>query len=160
VAIAVRTDDQWRALCGAAGLDASIGETVEQRVKNRAGIDRQLEAWTTTVAQYECVRLLQSRGVPAAPILHNWQLHCDPHLFARDAFIPIEHPDTGVLSYPGFPWRFSATKPSVRMAAPRFAEANQYVFSRLLAMDQAAIAALYAEDVTADEPQGLVPVVV
>jgi crotonobetainyl-CoA:carnitine CoA-transferase CaiB-like acyl-CoA transferase len=160
MAIAVRTAEQWRALCSVAGIDVAIGEDIEQRLKNRDTIDRQVEQWTGDLTQYECVRLLQSLGVPAAPILHNWQLHCDPHLYARDAFIPIEHPDTGVLPYPGFPWRFSSTQPSVRMAAPRFAEANQYVFSRLLGMNPEQIAALYSEGVTADEPEGLVPVVV
>ena len=87
-------------------------------------------------------------------------MHSDPHLFARNAFIPIEHPDTGVLPYPGFPWRFSATQPRVRMAAPRFAEANQYVFGGLLGLSPDEIAGLYADGVAADEPSGLVPVVV
>ncbi|HZQ38439.1 MAG TPA: hypothetical protein VFD32_21110, partial [Dehalococcoidia bacterium] len=86
--------------------------------------------------------------------------HADPHLFARQAFIPIEHPDTGVLPYPGFPWRFSATAPAVRSAAPRFAEANGYVFGLLLGLDARAIKDLYARGVTADVPQGLTPVVV
>src|SRR6185437_1194097 len=160
IAIAVRTDEQWRALCSVSGLDEAAGSSVEQRLASAEAIEQRLEQWTSTLPQYDCVRLLQSVGVPAAPILHNWQLHCDPHLFARDAFIPIEHPDTGVLPYPGFPWRFSATQPCVRMAAPRFAEANQYVFGMLLGLSEEQIARLYADGVTADEPSGLVPVVV
>jgi crotonobetainyl-CoA:carnitine CoA-transferase CaiB-like acyl-CoA transferase len=97
--------------------------------------------------------------VPAAPILHHWQLHSDPHLFARQGFIPIEHPDTGVLPYPGFPWRFSATAPAVRCPAPRFAEANGSAFDLLFGLDAREINELYAKSVTANVPQGLTPAV-
>jgi len=160
MAIAVRTDEQWQALCRVMGLDATLYPSASSRVAARAAINAQLSAWTREQDQYECVRALQAQDVPAAPILHNWQLHSDPQLFARNAFIPIEHPDTGVLPYPGFPWRFSTTRPAVRTAAPRFAEANDYVFGRLLRLSLGEITALYAAGVTAHEPEGLVPVVV
>jgi crotonobetainyl-CoA:carnitine CoA-transferase CaiB-like acyl-CoA transferase len=160
LAIAVRTDAQWEALCGVVGIDAALFPTPTERLAERASIDALIEAWTCERDQYTCARALQSAGVPAAPILHNWQLHSDPHLWARQAFIPIEHPDTGVLPYPGFPWRFSATPPRVRCAAPQFAEGNGYVFRRMLGLDDAAIAELYASGVTADVPEAGTPLVV
>jgi crotonobetainyl-CoA:carnitine CoA-transferase CaiB-like acyl-CoA transferase len=155
VAIAVRTDGQWRALCAAAGLTCDASWSNAERLQHRAEIDAALDAWTTTQSQQEAVRLLQSHRIPAAPILHNWQLHSDPHFFARNAFIPIDHPDTGVLPYPGFPWEFSLTKPSVRMAAPRFGEGNRYVFGHLLGMDEDQVRRLYDDHVTTDEPIGI-----
>lgn len=160
LALAVRTEEQWQALCCISGMDGSAYPTTASRVAARAVIDTQLGAWAREQDQYECARSLQAVGVPAAPILHNWQLHMDPHLYARGAFLAIEHPDTGVLPYPGFPWRFSTTKPAIRTAAPRFAEANDYVFGKLLGLDRAKIEALYAEGVTAREPEGLTAVVV
>lgn len=158
VAIAVRTDDQWRAVARIAALDPALGKNRESRVHNRERIDELLNAWTLQLDQYECCRLLQRHGVPAAPILQNWQLHSDPHLFARDAFIPIEHPDTGVLPYPGFPWHLQATPAAVRFAAPRFAEGNDYVFRSLLGLSDGDVARLYADGTTASEPIGMVAV--
>lgn len=155
VAVAVRTDAQWAALAALAGIDPVPGRTRADRVANREAIDDALNAWTADLAQYECVRALQAVGVPSAPILRNFQFHSDPHFFARDAFIHIEHPDTGVMPYPGFPWHFSATVPGVRMAAPRFAEGNAYVFRQLLGLDDAAIARLYESGATSDAPVGL-----
>lgn len=160
VAIAVRTDEQWAALCRATGIDGDAHSTMAERVRERAAVDALVSAWTATQDQYECVRTLQGARVPAAPILHNWQLHSDPQLYARDVFIPIEHPDTGVFPYPGFPWRLTCTQPEVRTAAPRFAEANDYVFGRLLGRSAAEIEALYADGATAHEPEGLVAVVI
>jgi len=158
-AIAVRTDEQWRAFCRVAALDGSTYPTVADRVAARADVDAMVGTWTETQAQYECARTLQAADVPAAPILHNWQLHSDPHLYARGAFINIEHPDTGVMPYPGFLWRLSRTPASVRSPAPRFAEGNAYVFSTLLGLAPDEVAELYATGVTADAPVMPAPVV-
>jgi crotonobetainyl-CoA:carnitine CoA-transferase CaiB-like acyl-CoA transferase len=160
VAIAARSDEQWRALCGVVGLDAQRHPDAATQVAAREEIDRCLSLWTSARDQYECARALQAVGVPAAPILHNWQLHSDPHLFARDAFVFIEHPDTGVLPYPGFPWHFTRTRPSVRMAAPRFAEGNDYVLRTLLGRDAASVEALERDGVIARTPVMPAPVVV
>ena len=32
----------------------------------------------------------------AAPVLANWQVLADPHLFRRGLYVPIEHPVVGV----------------------------------------------------------------
>ena len=152
IAIAVRTDEQWRALCELAGFDDLASLDAATRVARREEIDERLSEWTKPLTRFEAVRELQARGIPAASILHNWQLHSDPHLHARGAFVHIDHPDTGVYPYPGFMWRFSRTAPSVRSHAPRFAEGNEYVFGDLLGLDDAAIARLYEEGVTAHEP--------
>jgi len=160
IALAVRTEAQWRALADVSGIDGSLGATKADRLVNREVIDAKLGEWSAGLDQYECVRLLQSAGVPAAPILHNWQLHSDPHLFAREAFVHIEHPDTGVLPYPGFPWRLSATPGVVRHAAPQFGEGNDYVFRRLLGLTEAEVASLYADGTTSEVPAGAVAVTV
>ena len=152
IAVAVRTDEQWRALCDAAGMDDLAALDAPARVARRAAIDERLAAWTKPLTRFEAVRELQARGVPAAPILHNWQLHADPHFHARGAWVHVEHPDTGVYPYPGFMWRFSRTAPSVRSHAPRFGEGAGYVFGDLLGLDAAAIERLHEAGVTAREP--------
>ena len=155
IAVAVRSDEQWAALAAVAGLDPGLGATTADRLAGRDRIDAALAGWTATLPQYDAVRALQAAGVPAAPILKNPQFHTDPHLYAREAFLPIEHPDTGVLPYPGFPWRFGDSRPAVRCAAPRFGEGNAYVFGVLAGLDADAVAKLYADGVSALEPTGL-----
>ena len=147
------------ALCDATRLAVDRSLSNESRLRHREQIDEALAAWARDQSQFEAARMLQSWGIPAAPILHNWQLHSDPHFFERQAFVPIDHPDTGVMMYPGFPWAFSLTKPSVRTAAPRFAEGNSYVFRSLLHMTDEQVQQLYADKVTADTPQGMTIVV-
>jgi len=158
IALAVRDEEQWAALASVSGLDPELGSSRAARLANRGLIDKQLRDWTAALTQYDAVRLLQGRGVPAAPILKNYQFHSDPHLFAREAFIPIEHPETGVMPYPGFPWRLPASPPSVRSAAPCFAEGNDYIFGGLLGLSADEIAALYEQGVSSLIPSGLDPV--
>lgn len=160
VAVAIRTDAQWRALCELAGLGDLASLDAAGRVARRDEIDRRLAAWTQPRTRFEAVRELQGRGIPAASILHNWQLHADPHFHARGSFVHIDHPDTGVYPYPGFMWRFSRTAPAVRSPAPRFAEGNEYVLGELLGRDPETIERLYAEGVTAREPAVPAPVFV
>ncbi|MBC9732341.1 CaiB/BaiF CoA-transferase family protein [Nocardioides marmotae] len=157
VAIAVRSADQWRSLVALADFDLPDW-SAEERVLHRAEIDEALGGWTRTAPQYDVARSLQAVGVPAAPILKNPQFHTDPHLHARGTFVWVDHPETGVLPYPGFPWRFSVTHPEVRHAAPSFGEANAYVLRHLLGLGEDQIHQLYVDGVTADEPVGLEPI--
>src|SRR5690606_42134334 len=95
----------------------------------------------------------RAAGVPAAPVMANWELFTDNHLNSRDYFVRVSHPDVGMHWFSGFLWKFEKTPARVQSHAPLFAEHNDAVFSGLLGMDNFAVAALYAADATADEPQ-------
>ena len=152
VAIAIRNDDQWRSLASLAGFEDIELMDLTERLANRGSIDLRLREWVRGFSQLEIVRILQNIGVPAAPILHNWQLHSDPHFHVRDAFISIDHPDTGVYPYPGFMWRFSETKPALQKPAPRFGEGNDYVFGEILNLTNSEIDELYKLGVSSKYP--------
>jgi crotonobetainyl-CoA:carnitine CoA-transferase CaiB-like acyl-CoA transferase len=94
---------------------------------------------------------LQRAGVTAAPVLANWQLLADPHLFARGFYVPISHPVAGVYPYPSWPWRFSRTPAAVTRYAPLFGEHNSEIL-RELGLNEAAVQSLYDRKVTADTP--------
>lgn len=160
IAIAVRSDDEWANLCAATGIDPSLGATRGARLANQDAIDEALGDWARQRPQYAAVEALQAAGVVAAPILHNWQLHSDRHFAVRKAFVEIDHPSTGVYPYPNAPWRLSRTPASIRQAAPRFAEGNDYVFRSMLGLTAAEVAELYELSVTGNEPIGLTAVVV
>ena len=57
----------------------------------------------------EAAAKLQRVGVPAAPVLANWEMVSNPHFHARNFYIPMEHPEMGVFPYPGMPWKLSET---------------------------------------------------
>jgi len=111
-----------------------------------------LQAWLATRDHVTAANLLQAAGIPAAPVLANWELFADNHLNDRGYFVPIRHDVAGTYSFPGHAWRFSATPAAVYRAAPMFAEHNAEVFGGLLGIEGAALEELVAEGVTGDHP--------
>jgi len=156
--LSVRTDRDWDGLCGAIGRP-DLGERAELRSEagRRAAhdeIDIAITEWTGAQDHYEAAHLLQHAGVPAAPVLKNFELLADVHLMERQFYRSIAHPDTGAQTYPGFPWQFGDTPAQVYRPAPRFAEHNDYVFSELLGMSRARIDQLHADGITDTVPTG------
>lgn len=157
LALTVRTDEEWQSLCRVLdrpdlAQDESLG-TASGRQAQHDMLDEAIGRWSEGLDHYEAARRLQAAHVPAAPVLANWELLSDPHLHARGFYVPVPHPEAGVLPYPGMPWHFSRTPAAVRGGAPCFAEHNTLVFRDVLGLCDAEIAALYAAGVTADEPQ-------
>ena len=56
----------------------------------------------------------------------------NPHFYARNFYVPIEHPEMGVFPYPGLPWLLSGTPATIRAASPLYGEHNSLVFRDLL----------------------------
>ncbi len=96
VAVTVRGDDDWRALCAVIGradlaADAELG-TRDGRIRNRARIDEALREWTAGRAHTEAMTQLQQAGVPAGAALRAAELPDWDYYVARRAFREELHP--------------------------------------------------------------------
>ena len=154
LAIGVETDDQWRALCTVIERPdlADRFPTHAERLGAHDEIDAAIEGWSETRNHNRATTLLQEAGVPAGPVLANWEIVSDPHLYERGYFVDIVHPDTGHQRWDGFPWRLSRTPARVRRPAPLFAQHNDEVLAEL-GLSREAIRRLRDEEVIADAPQ-------
>jgi crotonobetainyl-CoA:carnitine CoA-transferase CaiB-like acyl-CoA transferase len=155
--LTVRDRAEWQGLCRVIGRDDWSSRpdlaTAEGRRAVHDEIDEAIRSWTRRWDHREASRMLQAAGVPAGPVLANWEVVSDLHLDERGFFLRIRHPETGVQPYPGFGWKFSRTPPQVRRYAPMFAEDNRDVFQRILNLSEDEIARLYETGVSYDEPQ-------
>lgn len=156
LALTVRDENEWRALCRVIGrpdlaADTSLA-TAEGRRARQGEIDEAIAAWSRTLDHLAAAEALQRAGVPAAPVMANWEIVCDNHLNDRGFFVDVRHPKAGTHKFPGFPWRFERTPAAIRRHAPLFAEHNREVFAGLLGMTDEEIEALYREGVTGDVP--------
>jgi crotonobetainyl-CoA:carnitine CoA-transferase CaiB-like acyl-CoA transferase len=156
VALTVRNDAEWAALCTALGRDdwardASLA-TADGRRARHDELDAAIAGWAARHDHREAARLLQAAGVPAGPVLANFELVSDSHLFRRDFYQPVDHAEVGVFRFPGPPWKLSRTPGRIRLAAPLFAEHNDYVFGELLGLSAEDIAGLEERGVTARQP--------
>ena len=114
-------------------------------------LDAAISEWTAGLEQYEVAYALQALGVPAGPVLANWQITADPHIYQRGMYETILHPVVGAYPTTTWPWRFERTPARLTRPAPLFAQHNREIL-REAGLDDDAIAALYASGTTADEP--------
>ncbi len=156
LSLTVRDGNDWVALCGVIGRVDLRGEpslaTAAGRRSRESEIDAAIGTWAAGRNHIQAAEALQAVGVPAAPVMPNWEVASDNHLHSRGFFLSIAHPVAGTHLWPGYPWRFARTPASISRPAPLFAEHNAEVFRGLLGLSEDEVAALYASGATADAP--------
>lgn len=149
IAIAARTDDEWRALCRVLGLDelerrADLAQ-VDGRLAASAQIEAAIAARTAGLDRWMLAEALQAAGVPASPVEDVGDLvGSDP---MREGFLEeINYPEgmTMLLQHEPVTWngeRFPLSR------APFMGEHTARVLEELLGMDADEIADLAAAGV-------------
>jgi len=138
VAIAVRSDDEWRAFCHVLGEPDWTQEerfaTVLGRKGNEDDLERLVEEWTATRTAEDVMWLMQEAGVPAGTVGLgvNGDLFADPQLEHRRAFRHLEHPIIGNHVYNAPSYILSKTPNHMHKAGPCLGEDNEYVYRELL----------------------------
>ena len=151
VTIAVAGEDEWDAFCKVLGhpdwtRDTGFADATSRR-QNREELDRLVAEWTRQHSDYEVMETLQKAGVAAMPTFSGRMIPQDRHTRERGILAEVEHPELGVRTIVGPPWRLSATPARVPQAAPLIGEHNQYVLGELLGMPQDEIDRLVEEEV-------------
>jgi crotonobetainyl-CoA:carnitine CoA-transferase CaiB-like acyl-CoA transferase len=136
--IGVFTETEWESLCNILGRPDWTREErfsdLSKRKEHREDLDRFLEEWTLQHSPEEVVNLLQQEGVAAGVVQNAEDLAKDPHLMARDFFVPLEHPVLGKTVADASPIRFKGNPGDKWEAAPLLGEDNRYVFTELLGL--------------------------
>jgi crotonobetainyl-CoA:carnitine CoA-transferase CaiB-like acyl-CoA transferase len=73
--------------------------------------------------------LVQAQKSACAPAYTAEQFFNSPQTIARDYLVEIEHPDAGVLKYPGLPYQFSKTGRPTKLPAPKLGQHNEEVLA-------------------------------
>jgi crotonobetainyl-CoA:carnitine CoA-transferase CaiB-like acyl-CoA transferase len=100
-----------------------------------------LQQWTNL----DLMRETMARGLVIGLVQSPTQVVESPHLAERGYFVEIEHPEVGVLKYPGPGFFVDGENPlQARRAAPRLGEHNDDIYRGLLGLPESEIAALRA----------------
>jgi len=129
ISIAVRTDEEWRALCEAMGEPAVVSRQMHSQE-----LDEIVANWTRTKDARELGATLRARGVAAFKSLSSIDLVGDEHLWERGFFTHVTDNKQRSIPIVGAPWRMSATPAAVHRAAPLLGEHNDYVLGELLGL--------------------------
>lgn len=153
VTIAVGTEDEWRALCGAIGKPSMADDprfsSAALRKQNEDELDRIITTWTAERDRWTITETLQRAGVAAIPTFGNKDIATDPHLRERGFLVDLDHPDVGVRTYAGVPWTMSATPCKLHRASPCLGQDTDAVLSRLLGYTSEQLAELRRAEIVA-----------
>jgi crotonobetainyl-CoA:carnitine CoA-transferase CaiB-like acyl-CoA transferase len=132
----VFSESEWETLCNILGRPDWTQEErfsdLSRRKENKQDLDRFVEQWTLQHSPEEVVNLLQQGGVAAGVVQNAEDLANDPHLAARDFFVPLEHPVLGKIVADASPIKFKKNSRDRWSAAPLLGEDNRYVYTELL----------------------------
>lgn len=155
VAIAVGSDEEWRALCGVLErpdlvCDPRFADVVSRK-RNEEEIEPILDAWTGARTREEVVTALGAVGVPVAPVQTSADLLADAQLAVRGYFTVVDRAHVGAHPYPGLPFSVAPAPEADPRPAPCLGEHSEEVLTGLLGMDALRYEALLQAGVTGTE---------
>jgi benzylsuccinate CoA-transferase BbsF subunit len=138
IAIAVKTDVQWQALCLAAGQpalahDARFADAF-RRLRNAEPLHQLISAWTREHDRWDLALALQAKGVPAFPVFSDKDAFEDRHYWDRQAWVKARHPVVGDKTVFGLAWKLSRTPGTMERPTPAVGQDNVPVFCEMLGM--------------------------
>jgi benzylsuccinate CoA-transferase BbsF subunit len=146
VTIACGTDGEWQSLCQAIGqpdlATAVRFRTAADRKAHEDELEQILTSWTVSRDRWDVTQLLQAAGVASFPSLSSKDLVEDRHLNERGFFARLPHPEVGVRTHTGIPWRLSRSPNGVRAPAPLLGQDTEDVMHNLLGYSKQDIARL------------------
>ena len=152
VAIACRTDEQWRNLCRALGHeDAARDEsyaTFSARKQNEDSLEELVGSWIRDQRAESVAAKLQEFAVPAGVVQNSQDLlDRDEHIKSRNYYQYVDHPEAGRSAHDGPAAHLSKTPGYIAGPAPLMGEHTYEVCERIVGLNADEIADLLAEGV-------------
>jgi crotonobetainyl-CoA:carnitine CoA-transferase CaiB-like acyl-CoA transferase len=151
VALSVRDDADWAQLVDAVADPELLGM---QRPSSHDVFDGVVSAWTSTRSAAVLVDALSVRHVPVERVMTPDRMYDVEQLDARGFYETVEHPISGPLRFPGWPFRITpGPLHHHRWAARTLGQDNDAVLGELGVSDDQ-IAALREQLVIGERPLG------
>lgn len=137
--IAVRNDDEWRALLTELGQQDIAADprfaTVQARLMRRRELDELMARWLSSADADEMACRLQQAGICAHVSWSTRDIADDPHLHERGTLVEVDDPSVDKRYAVGAPARFSkASEVGIHRGTPELGQDEDYVFGELLGL--------------------------
>jgi crotonobetainyl-CoA:carnitine CoA-transferase CaiB-like acyl-CoA transferase len=153
ITFAVRTDDEWQALCKVMrradlASDPALA-TLARRREHQEQIEAAIRQWLADVRPDIAMVSLQNAGIPAGIAKLPQDLASDPHLLKVGHWQPSDRPFMGPHLLPSVAYREGdATLPyAIEHLAPTLGQHNHNVLSDVLALSDMEIAELERDEI-------------
>jgi crotonobetainyl-CoA:carnitine CoA-transferase CaiB-like acyl-CoA transferase len=153
IALACETDEQWRSLAIALGIDDRRFASASDRKANEDALEAELSRALAPLSADDCVARLRDAGVLVAPVNSAAAVMADPQIQSREYFVAIDRAVVGTHLYPGAVARIPDTPLRADVPAPLLGEHNRQVFAEILEMSDDDIADLERSGVIGSTPR-------
>src|SRR5262249_50830289 len=126
--------------------------TLPARLRHQDELDDEIAAWTHHQNKHEAAERLQLAGVPAAPVNDAAEAVVSPYLAHRGHFTDLLHPEIGVVSHEGLPFRLSATPGGQHRASPCLGQDTEAILRDIIGLSEDEISALARAGTIAADP--------
>jgi crotonobetainyl-CoA:carnitine CoA-transferase CaiB-like acyl-CoA transferase len=99
-------------------------------------VDALMASWLMAREKATIVAETQAQRIPAGPVNTMKDVVEDTHLRDRQYFTSVERDDTGLLTFPGAPYRLSQTPWTIRRPAPHLGEHNETIYAGRLGVSR------------------------
>lgn len=135
IIFAAADDHHFRAFRELAGKpDWIAGDEWDNRVYRRfhmMDIVPQMEAWMMQHEKEDLHQMLSKVGIPNGPVNTAKDVMESRQYNARNYFVALDHPEAGLLKYPGWPYIMSASKPEISRPAPLLGQHSDEIAGEL-----------------------------
>jgi crotonobetainyl-CoA:carnitine CoA-transferase CaiB-like acyl-CoA transferase len=147
------TDEHWRNLAAALGIDDKRFATASERKASEDALDAELSRSIAQLSADDCIERLREAGVLAAPVNPASAVMADPQIQSREYFVAIDRAVVGTHLYPGAVARLPDTPLRADTPAPLLGEHNRQVFAETLGMTDDEISELERSGVIGSSPR-------
>jgi crotonobetainyl-CoA:carnitine CoA-transferase CaiB-like acyl-CoA transferase len=151
LALAVRDEGEWRALCRVIGRDDWAGDAGFEGAEKRRGRAEEIEsavaAWCSGRDRDEAAEALAKAGIPVSPVLDLEERNAHAQFEARGLVLEHNFESFDPCRVYATPWLLSASPAALTRPTPKLGEHNDYVFKELLELDDQEIERLQEEGV-------------
>ncbi len=155
VAIAISSDDEWKAFCQAIGSpkwtqDERFSTTLERR-KHEDELDKLIEEWAIKHNNYKVMDILQKAGVAAGALVDPFDTPDEPQFKERGFYEELTRDIIGTQLFSTWPIRMSKTSTKLS-PPPTLGQHNEYVLGTILGLSKAEIEQLEKEKIIGTVP--------
>ena len=135
LALAVASDEEWRALAALIGCDDPRFAREAGRRTHADELDAIVAGWTRDRDADAAAEVLQAAGIAAHTSWTTPEIAADAHLQARGAIVTVSEPDGKTRAAVGVPMRLSkGTEIGIHRGTPALGQDEDYVYGELLGM--------------------------
>jgi crotonobetainyl-CoA:carnitine CoA-transferase CaiB-like acyl-CoA transferase len=106
-----------------------------------------LYEWLLERTQQDLIRSAQAQKIPVSPVYQMDEVLKDPQFTERGAFVDIDHPVTGKITYPGVPFTLPKVESKPQKPAPLLGQHNHEIYGSRLGYQNSDLVRLREEGI-------------